>query len=131
MGGPSTPRDPMSDKPSNGLDIAVFFKRLIEEFGLLASSNQVQARGRDAANAMVWNDFKALLTTEFCPSNEIEKLETTQPATIQADILITGILTDEAVRSGTLAKASEKRKERDEANKSEVVRKDEKKAKRG
>ncbi|GJW45280.1 reverse transcriptase domain-containing protein [Tanacetum coccineum] len=38
-------------------------------------NTQVQVRGRDAANAMAWNDFKALLTTEFCPSNEIEKLE--------------------------------------------------------
>ncbi|GKC42128.1 hypothetical protein Tco_1059850, partial [Tanacetum coccineum] len=55
------------------------------------------ARGRDAANAMAWNDFKALLTTEFNPSNEIEKLETA--------ILTAGILTDEEVRSGTLAKA--------------------------
>ncbi|GJS44438.1 putative reverse transcriptase domain-containing protein [Tanacetum coccineum] len=144
-------------------------------------NTQVQARGRDAANAMAWNDFKALLTTEFCPSNEIEKLESefwnhsmigadhagytdrfhelaklvphlvtpetkrvtryinglpsqirgmlraTQPATI----LTAGILTDEAVRSGTLAKAGEKRKERDEASKSESVRKDEKKAKGG
>ncbi|GJZ72379.1 hypothetical protein Tco_0636230 [Tanacetum coccineum] len=33
------------------------------------------ARGRDAANAMAWDDFKALLTTEFYPSNKIEKLE--------------------------------------------------------
>ncbi|GJW62554.1 reverse transcriptase domain-containing protein [Tanacetum coccineum] len=148
-------------------------------------NTQVQARGRDAANAMAWNDFKALLTTEFCPSNEIEKLEgefwnhsmvgadhagytdqfhelaklvphlvtpeakrvtryinrlpsqirgmlrATQPATIQAAILTAGILTDEAVRSGTLAKAGEKRKERDEASKSESVGKDEKKAKGG
>ncbi|GJW44410.1 putative reverse transcriptase domain-containing protein [Tanacetum coccineum] len=119
----------------------------------------VQARGRDAANAMAWNDFKALLMTEFCPSNEIEKLEgefwnhsmvgadhagytdrfhklakmlrPTQPATIQAAILTAGILTDEAVRSGTLAKAGEKRKERDEASKSESVGKDKKKAKGG
>ncbi|GJW86155.1 hypothetical protein Tco_0161495 [Tanacetum coccineum] len=44
-------------------------------------------------------------------------------------ILTVGILTDEAVRSGTLAKAGEKRKERDEASKSKSVRKDEKKAK--
>nr|GEW54781.1 putative reverse transcriptase domain-containing protein [Tanacetum cinerariifolium] len=117
-------------------------------------------RGRDAANAMAWDDFKALLPTEFCPSNEIEKLEgefwnhsmvgadhpgytdrfhelaklvphlvtleakhvtryingfpsqihrmlrATQPATIQAVILTAGILTYEAVRSGTLAKAA-------------------------
>ncbi|GKE56857.1 putative reverse transcriptase domain-containing protein, partial [Tanacetum coccineum] len=148
-------------------------------------NTQVQARARDVANAMAWNDFKALLTTEFCPSNKIEKLEgefwnhsivgadhagytarfhelaklvshlvtpeakrvtryinglpsqirrmlrATQPATIQAAILTVGILTDEAVRSGTLAKAGEKRKERDEASKSESVGKDEKKAKGG
>ncbi|GKC45704.1 putative reverse transcriptase domain-containing protein [Tanacetum coccineum] len=37
-------------------------------------NTQVQARGRDVANAMAWNDFKALLTTEFCPSNEIVKV---------------------------------------------------------
>ncbi|GJR14387.1 putative reverse transcriptase domain-containing protein [Tanacetum coccineum] len=113
-------------------------------------STQVQARGRDVTNAIAWNDFKALLTTEFCQSNEIEKLEgefwnhsmvgadhihgmlqATQPATIQAAILTTGILIDEAVRSGTLAKAGEKRKERDEVSKSKSVRKDEKKAKGG
>ncbi|GJS59017.1 putative reverse transcriptase domain-containing protein [Tanacetum coccineum] len=56
-------------------------------------------------------------------------LRATQPATIQAVVLTAGILTDEAVRSGTLAKAGEKRKERDEASKSESIRKDEKKAK--
>ncbi|GJS56622.1 putative reverse transcriptase domain-containing protein [Tanacetum coccineum] len=42
-------------------------------------------------------------------------LQATQPATIQADILTAGILTDEAVRSGTLAKAGEKKKERERA----------------
>ncbi|GJZ22011.1 putative reverse transcriptase domain-containing protein [Tanacetum coccineum] len=67
----------------------------------------------------------------FCPSNEIEKLEATQPATIQAAILTAGILTDEIVRSGTLAKTGEKRKERDEASMSESARKDEKKSKGG
>ncbi|GJV04534.1 reverse transcriptase domain-containing protein [Tanacetum coccineum] len=58
-------------------------------------------------------------------------LRATQPATIQAAILTARILTDEAVRSGTLAKAGKKRRERDEASKSESVRKDEKKAKGG
>nr|GEZ03673.1 reverse transcriptase domain-containing protein [Tanacetum cinerariifolium] len=52
-------------------------------------NTQVQPKGRDAANAMAWDDFMALLTMEFCPSNEIEKLE---------------------VCSGTLVKAGEKRK---------------------
>ncbi|GJY19195.1 hypothetical protein Tco_0390686 [Tanacetum coccineum] len=38
-------------------------------------NTQVQARGREAANAMSWNGFKALLVEEFCPSNEMERLE--------------------------------------------------------
>ncbi|GJS05208.1 putative reverse transcriptase domain-containing protein [Tanacetum coccineum] len=39
-------------------------------------NTQIQARGREAANGMLWTDFKALLVEEFCPSNEMEKLET-------------------------------------------------------
>ncbi|GJZ48757.1 hypothetical protein Tco_0602589 [Tanacetum coccineum] len=88
-------------------------------------NTQVQARARDAANAMAWNDFKALLTTEFCPSNEIEKLEGLVPT------FGTPGRKRVTVRSGTLAKAGEKRKERDEASKSESVEKYEKKAKGG
>ncbi|GKB95146.1 reverse transcriptase domain-containing protein [Tanacetum coccineum] len=38
-------------------------------------NTQVQARGREAAIGMSWNDFKALLVEEFYPSNEMEKLE--------------------------------------------------------
>ncbi|GJT62195.1 hypothetical protein Tco_1005728 [Tanacetum coccineum] len=38
-------------------------------------NTQVQARSREAENAMSWNDFKALLVEEFCPSNEMERLE--------------------------------------------------------
>ncbi|GJU72296.1 reverse transcriptase domain-containing protein [Tanacetum coccineum] len=38
-------------------------------------NTKVQARGREAAMAMTWNDFKALMVEEFCLSNEIEKLE--------------------------------------------------------
>ncbi|GJW12358.1 putative reverse transcriptase domain-containing protein [Tanacetum coccineum] len=38
-------------------------------------NTQVQARGREAAIGMPWTDFKALLVEEFCPSNEMEKLE--------------------------------------------------------
>nr|GEZ61396.1 putative reverse transcriptase domain-containing protein [Tanacetum cinerariifolium] len=95
-------------------------------------NTQVQAKGRDAANAMAWDDFKALLTIEFCPSNEIEKLEgeacykvhnglsshicgmlrATKPATIQSAILTVGILTNDT-------------------SKLENARKDEKKAKGG
>ncbi|GJY10559.1 hypothetical protein Tco_0378744 [Tanacetum coccineum] len=74
----------------------------------------------------------ALLTTEFSLSNEIEKLEGEfWNHSMSFLILTVGILTDEAVRKGTLAKAGKKRKERDEASKSESVGKDEKKAKGG
>ncbi|GJW23849.1 putative reverse transcriptase domain-containing protein [Tanacetum coccineum] len=38
-------------------------------------STQIQARGREAAIGMTWNDFKARLVEEFCPSNEMERLE--------------------------------------------------------
>nr|GEW60438.1 reverse transcriptase domain-containing protein [Tanacetum cinerariifolium] len=38
-------------------------------------NTQVQVRGQETAIGMTWNDFKALLVEEFCPSNEIEKLE--------------------------------------------------------
>ncbi|GJR26808.1 putative reverse transcriptase domain-containing protein [Tanacetum coccineum] len=34
-----------------------------------------KVRGGEAAIAMTWNDFKALMVEEFCPSNEMEKLE--------------------------------------------------------
>ncbi|GKG32890.1 hypothetical protein Tco_0430400, partial [Tanacetum coccineum] len=35
-----------------------------------------QAKGHEAALGMTWEEFKAFLVKEFCPSNEIEKLET-------------------------------------------------------
>ncbi|GKE69467.1 reverse transcriptase domain-containing protein [Tanacetum coccineum] len=91
-------------------------------------------------------EFKALLVEEFCPSNEMEKLESvflnhtmvganhagyinglvpqirgmlraTQPTTIQSAILKAEILTDEAVHCGTLTRSSEKRKEVEETSK--------------
>ncbi|GJY75226.1 reverse transcriptase domain-containing protein [Tanacetum coccineum] len=37
---------------------------------------QVQTRGREAAVGMAWEDFKVLLMEEFCPNNEMQKLET-------------------------------------------------------
>ncbi|GJR05622.1 putative reverse transcriptase domain-containing protein [Tanacetum coccineum] len=135
-------------------------------------NTQVQAIGREAAIGMSWNDFKALLVEELCPSNEMEKLEyefwnhkmvganhvsytnqfyelaklvphlvtpessrikryiaglaceirgmlrATQPTTIQSAILRVGILTDEAVSCGTLAKGNDKRKVVEESSKS-------------
>ncbi|GKD10180.1 putative reverse transcriptase domain-containing protein [Tanacetum coccineum] len=38
-------------------------------------NTQIQARGREAAMGMTWEEFKALLVNEFYPSKEMEKLE--------------------------------------------------------
>ncbi|GKE09774.1 hypothetical protein Tco_1413325 [Tanacetum coccineum] len=35
-------------------------------------NTQVQARGHEASIGMSWNDFRALLMEELCPSNEME-----------------------------------------------------------
>ncbi|GKB83081.1 putative reverse transcriptase domain-containing protein [Tanacetum coccineum] len=94
-------------------------------------NTQVQARGREAAIGMSWADFKALLVEEFCPSNEMEKLENKfwnhkmvganhaaytyrfhelaklVPRLVTpklSRIKRAGILTDEAVSYGTLTK---------------------------
>ncbi|GKF19951.1 hypothetical protein Tco_0068589, partial [Tanacetum coccineum] len=59
----------------DGTGGAMALTRWIEKIEYVIDNSGFQARGRDATNAMAWNDFKALLTMEFCPSNEIEKLE--------------------------------------------------------
>ncbi|GJW26339.1 putative reverse transcriptase domain-containing protein [Tanacetum coccineum] len=98
-------------------------------------NTQCQARGRVAAIAMSWNDFKALMVEEFCPTRlapEIRgMLRATQPTTILNAILRAGILTDEAVSCGTLTKGSDKRKGVEEPSKTGGSWKDNKKAKMG
>ncbi|GJX43194.1 putative reverse transcriptase domain-containing protein [Tanacetum coccineum] len=100
---------------------------------------QVQARGRATAIGMSWTNFKALLIEEFCPSNEIEKLESEfwNPKMVgdnHADYTdqfheLAGILTDEAVSCGTLTKGNEKRKGVEELSKQGGRRNDDKRAK--
>ncbi|GKA10223.1 reverse transcriptase domain-containing protein [Tanacetum coccineum] len=94
-------------------------------------NTQVQARGRKAAIGMSWNDFKALLVEEFCPSNEMEKLENEFWNHTMSAILTTGILTDEAVRCGSLTKGNDKRKEIEESSRQGSTWKDNKKSKTG
>ncbi|GKC56518.1 putative reverse transcriptase domain-containing protein [Tanacetum coccineum] len=81
-------------------------------------NTQVQARGREAAIGMSWTDFKALLVEEFCPSNEMEKLESEA-----------GILINKAVNCGTLTKVYEKRKGVEESSKHGSGRNNDKRAK--
>ncbi|GJV14247.1 putative reverse transcriptase domain-containing protein [Tanacetum coccineum] len=121
-------------------------------------NTQVQARGREAAMAMTWNDFKALMVEEFCPSNEMEKLENEfwnhkmvganhaaytdrfhelaklVPHLVTPEssrIKRAGILTDEVVNCGTLTKGNDKRKVVEESGKSGGSWKDNKKEKVG
>ncbi|GJS14797.1 putative nucleotidyltransferase, ribonuclease H [Tanacetum coccineum] len=102
-------------------------------------NTQIQVRGRKAAIGMTRVEFKALLAEEFCPSKEMEKLESefwnhTMVGANHAGstdrfhelaklvphlsaILKAGILTDEAVHCDTLTRSSEKRKEVEETSK--------------
>ncbi|GJU54467.1 reverse transcriptase domain-containing protein, partial [Tanacetum coccineum] len=38
--------------------------------------SQIHTRGREAAVGVSWEDFKTLIREEFCPVNEMQKLET-------------------------------------------------------
>ncbi|KAK1431807.1 hypothetical protein QVD17_08491 [Tagetes erecta] len=38
-------------------------------------NTQVQARGRDNANKLTWEQLKEMLTKEYCPKNEMQKVE--------------------------------------------------------
>ncbi|GJR05994.1 putative reverse transcriptase domain-containing protein [Tanacetum coccineum] len=117
-----------------------------------------QARGHEAAIGMTWNDFKALLVKEFCPSNEMERLENEfwnhkmveanhaaytyrfhelaklvpHLVTLEsARIKRADILTDKAISCGILSKSNEKRKVVEETGKSGGSWRDKKKAKMG
>ncbi|GKE55528.1 hypothetical protein Tco_1494713 [Tanacetum coccineum] len=64
-------------------------------------NTQFHARGREVAIGMSWVDFKALLVEKFCL---ITKWKRWKSAIVKA-----GILTDEAIRCGTLTRSSEKK----------------------
>ncbi|GJS04448.1 putative reverse transcriptase domain-containing protein [Tanacetum coccineum] len=94
----------------------------------------VQAKGHEAAIGMSWTDFKALLVEEFCPSNEMDKLESEfwnhkMVGANHAGYTDRRILTDEAVSCGTLTKGNEKRKGMEESSKHGSGRNDDKRAK--
>ncbi|GKB39577.1 putative reverse transcriptase domain-containing protein [Tanacetum coccineum] len=78
-----------------------------------------------------WNDFKALLVEDFCLSNGMEKLENEFWNHTMSAILTAGILTDEAIRCGTLTKGNDKMKEMEESSKQKSTWKDNKKSKTG
>ncbi|GJU37907.1 hypothetical protein Tco_1186261 [Tanacetum coccineum] len=116
--------------------------------------DNVQTRGREAAVGMTWEDFKALMREEFCPNNEMQKLElefwchamageghaactdkyhklarmvaATEPTTIQSAVLKARVLTDEAIRTRSLKRNTKKRGNNGESSKDGNARDDKK-----
>ncbi|GJR94532.1 hypothetical protein Tco_0266706 [Tanacetum coccineum] len=98
------------------------------------------ANGGVDKSGMTWEDFKASMREEFCPSNEMQKLETefwchpmirrmvaaSKPTTIQSVILKAGVLTDEVIRNGSLRENTEKRGNGGEPSKDGNVKDDNK-----
>ncbi|GKE25004.1 hypothetical protein Tco_1436516 [Tanacetum coccineum] len=62
----------MACKPKDydGKGGAIVYTRWIEKI------ESVQTRGREAVVGMTWEEFKTLTREEFCPNNEMQKLET-------------------------------------------------------
>ncbi|GJY42946.1 putative reverse transcriptase domain-containing protein [Tanacetum coccineum] len=147
-------------------------------------NSQIRTLSREVAVNMSWNDFKFMMIEEFCPSHEMQKLETelsnhamvgagyaaytdrfhelarlvphlvtpksrkieryvyglalrirwmmeaTEPKTIQKAVQISGALTDEAVRNGSIKKV-EKRGNVGEPSKDKNGRDDTKRTRTG
>ena len=56
-------------------DKVEFSAGLLQGRALTWWNNQLQTRGREAANGLSWEAFKKLLTDEYCRKDEVEKLE--------------------------------------------------------
>ncbi|GJZ24982.1 hypothetical protein Tco_0562441 [Tanacetum coccineum] len=128
---------------------------LVQDMSGCGENQKVQTRGWEAAVGITWKDFKTLAREEFCPNNEMQKLETkfgvtpwselamlhtlidsmsflaTEPTTIQSVILKPGMLTIEAIRKGALKKISEKRGNNGEPSRDGNARDDNKRSRMG
>ncbi|GJT80760.1 hypothetical protein Tco_1055102 [Tanacetum coccineum] len=109
---------------------------------------QIRTLSLEVAVSMSWNDFKFMMIQDFCPSHEMQKLESelwnhamvvagmlriliaTEPKTIQKAVQIFGALTDEAVRNGSI-KEVEKRGNMGEPSKDRSGRNDNKRTRIG
>ncbi|GJR16103.1 hypothetical protein Tco_0798755 [Tanacetum coccineum] len=94
-------------------------------------NSQIYTLSREVTVSVSWNDFKFMMIEEFCPSHEMQKLEielwnhamvgaghaaytdrwleATEPKTMQKAVQISGALTDEAIRNGSIKKVEKKR----------------------
>ncbi|GJW65076.1 reverse transcriptase domain-containing protein [Tanacetum coccineum] len=104
-------------------------------------NSQIYTRVREAAIGMSWDDFKTLTREEFCPSNEMQKLETELWNYVMIWVghaaytgfmsWLAGTLTDEALRNGSIKKNPGKRGNEGEPSKDRNVRDDNKRTRIG
>ncbi|GJY47186.1 putative reverse transcriptase domain-containing protein [Tanacetum coccineum] len=122
-------------------------------------NSQIRTLSQEVAVSMSWNDFKFMMIEEFCPSHEMQKLETelwnhamvgaghaaytdrfhelarlvphlVTPESRKIERYISGALTDEAVRNGSIKKV-EKRGNVGEPSKDKNGRDDNKRTRTG
>ncbi|GJS30443.1 putative reverse transcriptase domain-containing protein [Tanacetum coccineum] len=117
-------------------------------------NSKICTRGREAVVGMSWEDFRTLTKEEFCPSNEMQKLETevgaghaaytdrfhelarlvpylVTPEGKKIERYLAGTLTDEALRNGSIKKNPEKRVNVGEPSKDRNGREDNKRTRTG
>ncbi|GJR52447.1 putative reverse transcriptase domain-containing protein [Tanacetum coccineum] len=118
---------------------------------LVNGQRVIRMLSREVAVSMSWNEFKFMMIQEFCPSYEMQKLESelmieryvyglapqirgmvaaTEPKTMQKAVQISGALTDEARRIGSIMKV-EKRGNVGETSKDKNGRDDNKRTRTG
>ncbi|GKD54464.1 reverse transcriptase domain-containing protein, partial [Tanacetum coccineum] len=95
-------------------------------------NSQIRMLSREVVVSMSWNDFKFMMIEEFCPSHEMQKLalHLVTPESRMIERYISGALTDEAVRNGSIKKV-EKRGNVGEPSKDKNGRDDNKRTRTG
>nr|GFA01235.1 hypothetical protein [Tanacetum cinerariifolium] len=145
-----TPELAPEPNPNIATIIAQQLQNIIHQIVTQVTTNANNANGgggNDGNNGCSYKTFTACNPKEFdgkggvvALTRWIKKMESlfdnsgataTQPTTIQIVILTAGILTNEAVRCGTLTKRNDKRKETEESSKQGSPWKDSKKSKTG
>ncbi|GJW76528.1 reverse transcriptase domain-containing protein [Tanacetum coccineum] len=143
-------------KEYDGKGGAIVYTRWIEKMESVQGMSRCRDNQKVKYTAGLLKDFKTLTREEFCPSNEMQKLETElgnytmveaghaayidrfhelasngAKKTIQKAVQIAGTLTDEALRNGSIKKNPEKRGNRGEPSKDRNVRDDNKRTRTG
>ncbi|GKE15630.1 reverse transcriptase domain-containing protein [Tanacetum coccineum] len=112
-------------KEYDGKGGVIVYTRRIEKMELVQDMS-------GCMDSMSWEDFKILTREEFCPSNEMQKLETELwNHTMSGLAMLPGTLTDEALRNESIKKNPEKRRNMGEPSKDRNVRDDNKRTRTG